>query len=275
MAITVVNTANAGNSSAGATSVTIPSATAGNTLFLVRGLRGIVASNTTPAIPSGFKRLGYYNTSPTQTAQSVVFESKIAAGGETSITVSASVVNYIELAGFSSTATLELLQALHATSVNSGAPSIQSTTTAAVAGRDSIILAILNQQPASPNPGPVTLTGFISGSDSGYAALGNRCRLGTWYVSSPTGTYTGTFSSSGDGAEDSSVSTIELAEMYAEQIYQLPVEVVINPTSGQAQLYQEAVEAIVSPISGKAQLYQDPVEVVVGRDLQAHGYIIG
>lgn len=101
-------------------------------------------------------------------------------------------------------------------------PSVDTSATSDVANDDTpavpaitptasitaLLVAAVWKNPAGPNPGPATLSGYTTIDDSGYAGTGNRHRLTAWYqVANPTsGTYGPTStSSSGDASDDSNI----------------------------------------------------------------------
>lgn len=98
-----------------------------------------------------------------------------------------------------------------ATFVNDGTATFASVTP--TSGRDTLLVAAQWKNPANPNPGPQTLSGYTAAGDSAYAMFGNRHRLTAWYkvVTSDGSTYSpGTLSSSGDGSDDGVLLTMAL-----------------------------------------------------------------
>lgn len=213
MTLSIVNSSAHGFSGSGTTSVTIPSATAGNLLVLIRGTRDVNVDATSPSVPSGFIRIGFYNTSPNQPSRGVVIDAKPAAGGETSITYSfVSSSNYLEITGMGAGGWYLLLQSLGTTFSNDTTPSLASLTKQTVSG---LVFAVAWKQPGTPNPGPPTVSGYTTIADTGFAGIGNRHRLTTYQVvsSSQGSAYGGTdFAGATDGSEDGLTVNMELAD---------------------------------------------------------------
>lgn len=59
--------------------------------------------------------------------------------------------------------------------------------------------------------------------------------------------------------------------MANDQLYQLPVEALVAPTSQMAQVYQAVAEVLLAPTSQMARLHQLAVEVVIGPGTVASG----
>lgn len=117
----------------------------------------------------------------------------------------------MEFSGIAGTPTVDIsAEQLFVTDTTPDMPAITPT-----AGIEMLLLAVQTKQPATPDPGPQTITGWTaaSGADTGYAFLGNRHRTNAWYriVSSASGTYGPvTLSASSDGSEDGNIVHIAI-----------------------------------------------------------------
>lgn len=246
MAVAVVNTAWAGNSGSGTTSLTIPSTTNGNILALIRGVAATVSS-TSPTVPSGWTRLGFWTATGARN-WGVVLDAKQTTGGETSISYSSvASSNYFELSGLASTVVLGTNT--HYESLNDTTPLLPGPI-GAEAGIEAIVLAIAWSAPATPDPGPMTLSGYTLGPDTGYAGVGSRYRLTSWYVATSGGTTHGGVDWSGvtDGSQDTIGINLVLTQApFGGRVSQTPLEVVVSPTSVNARVTQTPLEIVVSP----------------------------
>lgn len=195
--MSLVQSAQAGNSSAGATSISLAApATAGNLLISVCGDNEADASNDVH--PTDFTILGYFSNSFGD-GRAVSVGYKPAVGGEQSYSsLTGACWNLMEFSGYGSTS----LGFEGSSWRNDTTPPVP--TLAGLSG-DGLVLIARMKQPATPNPGPETCTGFSVAADTGYAGAGSRFRLTTWYVeAAPLASSYGGFDLSGstDGSED-------------------------------------------------------------------------
>lgn len=200
----VVQTAFSGNSGPGVSSVTFSSATtAGNVLIMVfpRRNAGYAGYTFTGAEMTRWNVAGHSDHPSTASRTSIVLW-RYTEGGETVITTGsgASQLVIYEIANLG---VFEVESFGASYFDNDSTPAIPTTTP--TSGKEAFILAGIYHSPANPNPGPVALSGWTTGGDTGYAMFGNRHRTTTWYqcVSSTSGSYGGLDAgNSGDGTQD-------------------------------------------------------------------------
>jgi hypothetical protein len=194
----------AGSSSGTATSVSLSGAPSAGSLLVAIGGRGAA---TGPAAPSGFSAATFFNNATNNRSGSL--SRKVSAGTETTLSsLNGACWNYLEFGNIASPALDATNTGLWTNSTGPAIPSITPT-----AGRPAIILIARIKQPATPNPGPETLSGVTGMAGAGvvdtlFAGAGNRYRLTTWYklVASTSGSYGGgNFAGSTDASEDGAV----------------------------------------------------------------------
>ena len=212
MAIALVQAATEGNSGDGyGQTLALPApATAGNLLLMVTGHRNSLASSNTI---SGWTRAYYNHTAPaTVDSDSIGIWAKVAVGGEQTISLplfDSSEVNSGTIAEFSgfggATITLESAGADLA-----GAVATYPALSPSLPGQRTVLLRVDWKKGTLPDPGPMTLSGWTLLGDSGYAFLGNRHRLTTFYLTDAAADVTyaaAARSSSGDGTDTGVVIT--------------------------------------------------------------------
>lgn len=213
-AVTLVQSTYAGNSGPdmGASTVTFSTApTAGNVLLLWCGNRGGAALD----VPSGWTTISDFTRASTD-SRPLTLIGKVSDGTETTVTFGNTAGGAPESAvgqewsGFGGTLPTSDAEAQtdFTDTTTPAVPSITPTT-----GISALLLVAQWKTPASPDPGPQTVSGYTVGGDTLYAGVGNRHRLTAWYkVVDPTsGSYSpGSLSASTDGTEDGIVAHVAL-----------------------------------------------------------------
>ncbi len=213
-AVTLVQSTYAGNSGPdmGASTVTFSTApTAGNVLLLWCGNRGGAALD----VPSGWTTISDFTRASTD-SRPLTLIGKVSDGTETTVTFGNTAGGAPESAvgqewsGFGGTLPTSDAEAQtdFTDTTTPAVPSITPTT-----GISALLLVAQWKTPASPDPGPQTVSGYTVGGDTLYAGVGNRHRLTAWYkVVDPTsGSYSpGSLSASTVGTEDGIVAHVAL-----------------------------------------------------------------
>lgn len=198
---------------AGASSCTFPSTpAAGSLLIFLAAQRGVPSSGQN--VPTGWTVLATFDAASLD-SRSVTILGRIATGSETGITFSNVVPGgnaapesgiYLEL-DYSGTGLPNVIDSAVAEFTNDTTPTFP--TIAAPPGPDIWSLAFQWKNPATPDPGPQTLTGWTVADDTQFAMFGNRHRLTAWYQASAPGAIGGgTLSAATDGTEDGIVGVI-------------------------------------------------------------------
>ena len=141
-------------------------------------------------------------------SDSIGIWAKVAAGGEQTITLpfdpgSGTIAEFSGFGG--ATITLESAGADLA-----GAVATYPALSPALPGQRTVLLRVDWKKTALPDPGPMTLSGWTLLGDSGFAGLGNRHRLTTFYLTDAAADVTyaaAARSSSGDGTDTGVVIT--------------------------------------------------------------------
>jgi len=180
----IVQSAVAGNGGEGIGNLTLPGlATAGNLLLMVTGHRDNWWQQE-PDLPGGWLRDGYNhldtNGPPWVHASGLGIWARIAAGGEQVVVLPRSNNDQWVASGW--IAEIAGLGAVLAGIDRAGAdvnhgfatyPALAPTHP----GAPAFLVRADWKQPTSPNPGPMGLSGWALGGDSGYENNGNRLRL--------------------------------------------------------------------------------------------------
>lgn len=213
-AVTLVQSTYAGNSGpdTGASTVTFSTApTAGNVLLLWCGNRSGAALD----VPSGWTTISDFTRASTD-SRPLTLIGKVSDGTETTVTFGntgggapESAVGQ-EWVGFGGVLPVsdDEAQTDFTDTTTPAVPSITPTT-----GISALLLVAQWKTPATPDPGPQTVSGYTIGGDTLYAGVGNRHRLTAWYkvVDPASGSYSpGSLSAATDGTEDGIVAHVAL-----------------------------------------------------------------
>jgi hypothetical protein len=205
--IAVVQSAAYGNSGGGVgATINLPApATAGRLIAIVLGFRNSLASTY---VITGFTRAHYDHTAPaTLDSDAIGVYARIAAGGEQNIALPASgspasgVI--AEVSGFSPVLAGVDLAGANLAAAIAAYPALAP----ARPGAPGFLVRADWKKAASPNPGPMTLTGWALLGDSGYNGFGNRHRLTVFYATAAAlaASYPSAARSSSDAGGDTGV----------------------------------------------------------------------